>query len=310
MEKKILIALDGSQHGKDALQYAANLYGMTADLKPFLLHVQPTISQYLQDEAQRKPKARAELEKLKEINRQASRKLLETHKEKLVSLGVADGDIQLVSLRRKFGVAKDILEYSLAGMFDAIIMGRRGISGLAEIFAGSVSSAVVENSKLIPVWLVDEKSAGQEILVAVDGSQTSLRAVDHLAFMLRHNTDALITFFHMAPRLQDFCSIDFEAEDSGELEEIIQEEDQACIDQFYARARRKLTQSGISDNRIKTSFKSGGIRVGKAILEAYRQGDYGTLVIGRRGDDKKFFTGSVSRYLINRFSEGALWVVP
>jgi nucleotide-binding universal stress UspA family protein len=225
-------------------------------------------------------------------------------------LGVAEGDLQIVSLSRKLGVAKDILEFSIAGMFDAILMGRRGISGVAEIFTGSVSSAVVENSKLIPVWLVDEKSTGQDILVAVDGSQSSLRAVDHLAFMLRNNSDASVTFFHMTPRLQDFCPIDFDDEDSGELEEIIQEEDRACIDQFYARAHNKLTLAGINDNQIKISVKSGGLRVGKAILETYRQGKYGTLVIGRRGDDKKFFTGSVSRYLINHFSQGALWVVP
>ena len=61
-----------------------------------------------------------------------------------------------------------------------------GVAGAASAAAFSgpasaVSAAVVENSKLIPVWLVDEKSVGQEIMVAVDGSQNSLRAVDHLA---------------------------------------------------------------------------------------------------------------------------------
>jgi hypothetical protein len=34
------------------------------------------------------------------------------------------------------------------------------------------------------------------------------------------------------------------------------------------------------------------------------------VVVGRRGLNKKYFTGSVSRYLMNQFSNGALWIVP
>ena len=48
----------------------------------------------------------------------------------------------------------------------------------------------------------------------------------------------------------------------------------------------------------------------KAVLDEFQQGNFGTLVVGRRGMNKKFFTGSVSGYLMNEFSEGALWVVP
>jgi hypothetical protein len=117
-------------------------------------------------------------------------------------------------------------------------------------------------------------------------------------------------FFHVAPRLQDFCPIDFADTETEELETIIQQGDKACIDRFFAHARKKLAESGFQDSQIHINVKEGGFRVGKAVLDAYRQGKYGTLVIGRRGMDKKFFTGSVSRYLINQFSNGALWVVP
>jgi hypothetical protein len=113
-----------------------------------------------------------------------------------------------------------------------------------------------------------------------------------------------LSFFHVAPRLQDFCPIDFTDADTAELETIIRQGDKACIDRFFAHARKKLTDSGFHDSQIHIDFKEGGFRIGKAILEAYQQGKYGTLVIGRRGMDKKFFTGSVSRYLINQFSDG------
>jgi hypothetical protein len=58
------------------------------------------------------------------------------------------------------------------------------------------------------------------------------------------------------------------------------------------------------------SWAGGTFRVGKTVLDGYRQGNFGTLVVGSRGMNKKYFNGSSSRYLINEFSEGVLWVVP
>ena len=310
MEKKLLIAVDDSRHSENALRYSASLHETVNDLKFVLFHVQPTISQYLLDEARTKPGANAQLKKLMLKNDQSAQALLEKYKAQLMSRGVPEADVKLLTLPRKAGVAKDIIEYSTAMQYDAILLGRRGLSGLAETFLGSVSANVVDNSPVIPVWLVDEKSASNTVMVAVDGSESSLRAVDHLAFILGGNTDFNLSFFHVAPRLKDFCPIDFADTDTAELETIIRQGDKACIDRFFAHARKKLAESGFQDSQIHINVKDGGFRVGKAIMEAYRQGKYGTLVIGRRGMDKKVFTGSVSRYLINQFSDGALWVVP
>ncbi|MGD9290809.1 MAG: hypothetical protein PVG74_24535 [Desulfobacterales bacterium] len=58
------------------------------------------------------------------------------------------------------------------------------------------------------------------------------------------------------------------------------------------------------------SWAGGTFRVGKTVLVGYRQCNSGTLVVGSRGMDKKHFIGRLSRYLINEFFEGVLWVVP
>jgi nucleotide-binding universal stress UspA family protein len=49
---------------------------------------------------------------------------------------------------------------------------------------------------------------------------------------------------------------------------------------------------------------------GRDILKAAEKGNYSTLVIGRRGIEKAFFMGRVSRYIINRASDRAIWLVP
>ena len=305
-----MIAVDDSRHSKIAVDYAINIDQAVADVKFTLMHVQPTISQYLLDEAKINSQAYAELEKVNRKNAEIAQQLLDKYKIQMVTAGIAEDRVQRRSQPRMLGVAKDILEFSKAGHFDAIIMGRRGLSGLGEVFIGSVSANVVDHSTDTPVWLVDEERSSNDILVAVDGSENSLKAVEHLADMIAENTDVKISFFHVTPRLKDFCPVDFEETHTEALEEIIQRGDKECIDQFFLHAKKRLNQAGIRENQIHVKVVEGVFRVGKAVLDEYRQGNFGTLVVGSRGMNKKYFTGSVSRYLINEFSEGALWIVP
>jgi nucleotide-binding universal stress UspA family protein len=310
LEKKILIAVDASRHSENALRYAAHIAQQVPEAAFELLHVQATVSQYLLDEAKTKATARAQLEKLHQRSRDAALTMLDAYKSQLISLGIDSGRVNAVTLPRRFGVAKDILEYSAAMRYDAILMGRRGLSGLSELFAGSVSTDLVTNAEVTPVWLVDGKAASHDVMIAVDGSGSAMRAVDHMAFILENSPNTRITFYHVPPRLQDFCPVDFNDVASESLEEIIQQSDQACIDRFFAHARRTLKQAGISDDQITVTTDKGTLRVGKSILAAFQKGGFGTLVIGRRGMNRQFFAGSVSRYLINNLSGGTLWVVP
>lgn len=310
MEKKVLIAVDESRHSENALRYAAAMNETVSNIKWMLLHVQSTISLYLLDEAKKSPRAYAELEKLMRKNADKGLELVERYRGLLVSLGVGAADVQITTLPYKLGVAKDILEYGMAMGYDAIMVGRRGLSGVAEAFIGSTSANIVNNTQLTPIWLVEERGPAKTIMVSVDGSETSLRAVDHLAFILSGSQDVALTFFHIAPHLADICPVDFSQTETATLEAIIQQGDKACIDQFYAHALKKLKAVGIEERQIQVVSRQGGFRVGKAVLDAYRQGRFGTLVVGRRGMGRQVFTGSVSRYLINQFSDGALWVVP
>ena len=310
MEKKLLVAVDRSRDSENAVKYAADIHNTLKNMTFTLYHAQSAISQYVLDEAKGSPKARAELDKLLKKNDHAAMQLLEELKQKMTSLGVAEEAIQTSTRPRSLGVAKDILEYAEKGRFDAIVLGRRGVSGLQAVFSGSVSGNIVDNSEVVPVWIVDEKPVSNRILVAIDGSESSLRAVDHLSFIIGGNPDVRITFFHVTPRLKDVCEVDFDDVESETIEDIIRKGDKVCIDRFYAHALKILKDAGVQEDQITVESAEGVLRVGKAILDTYKKGEFGALVIGRRGMGKKFFTGSVSRQIINQFSQGALWVVP
>jgi nucleotide-binding universal stress UspA family protein len=76
------------------------------------------------------------------------------------------------------------------------------------------------------------------------------------------------------------------------------------------RAWRKFKEKRINEDIVKIKFESTLLSVGKTIVEEFRNGHYGTLVVGKRGVNKRFFMGSVSNYLVTHMEKGALWVVP
>ena len=79
MEKKILVAVDHSLQAMQAIDYVALMDRAIIASHFVLFHVQPALSQYLTDEAQRKQKARKVLEKTMAANDAKAREILETH---------------------------------------------------------------------------------------------------------------------------------------------------------------------------------------------------------------------------------------
>jgi nucleotide-binding universal stress UspA family protein len=310
MQKKIFVPVDDSRHSKHAVQYAVQVSEFVPDLHYVLFHVQPMISLFLQDEAKKNLKTKMEVDRLQKKNEAVARRLLEDLRDDMVRSGIDAERIETATRQRQLGLAKDILEYSQENRYDAIVIGRRGLTRLQEMVMGSASANIIEHSQVVPVWLVDGDVTDKRLMAAIDGSEASLRAVDHLSFMLSGNPDMHLTLFHVSSRARDYCEIDFDEEPSEELEEIVRRDDKACIDQFYAHALQKFKNSGISEDRLDITTIKGGGNTGKAILEAAEKGNFGTVVIGRRGIAKAFFMGRVSRYIITRASNRAIWLVP
>jgi nucleotide-binding universal stress UspA family protein len=308
MERKILVAVDDSIHSRHAVQYAVRMSSLVKDVSWTLFHVQPTISQFLLDEAKTDFKARAELKKIIRKNAEHAESILEKYKAQMARMGVADESINVATQPRLIGLVKDILERAQKGLCDAIVVGRRGLSRVQKAFMGSVTAKLVEHSGVIPVWVVDGDVTSTKIMVAVDGSESSLRAVDHLSFMVGENPKINVTLFHVTPRLTDYCAIDFEDKDAG-IDQVIARGDKRYIDHFYAHAREMFRAASIQENRIEIKVAKCTVNVGKTIVGEAKKGNYGTVIIGRRGTSKAFFMGSVSRYVLDRTQNRALWLI-
>ncbi|MGE0083665.1 MAG: universal stress protein [Desulfococcaceae bacterium] len=308
MEKKILVAVDDSRNAKQAITYAANLSSLVKNLSCTLFNVQPAISQFLTDEAKSDFRAQSALEKLKKKNAQASLSMLERCKTMMCETGTDEKCIDLKSVPRKMGLAKDIIDYAQEKKYDAIVTGRRGMGLVQEVFMGSTTKKLVDHSKVTPLWIVDGKVASDRILIAIDGSESALRAVDHLSFIMEGSTGVNITLFHVIPMFRDYCPIDFDETDS-DMQYIISLGDKKCVEKFFVHAFRKFAKAGIAREQIRIKEVSQR-NVGKAIIEEMQQEKYGTAVIGRRGQSRAFFMGSVSTYVLDRAADCAVWLVP
>lgn len=310
MLKKIMIAVDDSLQSKNAVRYVTRLSARLENLNYVLFNAQPMLSQFLVDEARKNVDSQKELRAVMERNAIASQKLIDNYRLLMVQEGVDESRIQTVTQPRKLDIAKDIIEYAQAGRYDALVIGRRGISGLQELFMGSVSSNITQNSTIIPVWVIGGDVAPAKFLVAVDGSEYSLRAIEHLAFAMSDAVGISLTFLHVRPKLKDYCEVDFEATRAEAFEDLIRKGDKACIDNFYAVALKKLKEFDIREDRIQTKTVTGLANIGAAILKEVQTGNYDTVVMGRSGVNKSFFTGSVTNTVLNKNSKGAVWLVP
>ncbi len=310
MEKRILLAVDASIQSRLAVRYTARMSTVVPKMGFTLFNVQPVVPRFLVDEARWDLKAQAELAKMAARNLDTANRLLETHRNDLVRAGVPENAVELKTQTGRQGAAKDILDLAQQDLFDAVVIGRRGVSSIEEMLMGSVSSDLVQNSRLIPVWLVDGEVGSTGILAAVDGSENALRAVDHLCFMLAGNPEARFCLLHIAPMLRDYCAVDFSNTQAPELEEVTARVDRRCMEDFFGAVLKKLREAGITEGQVDIKTATTAIGVGREILRAARGGGFGTIVMGRRGVTKSFFSGSVSHRVCQGLTDAAVWLVP
>lgn len=307
MQKKILMAVDDSMSAKCAVSYATAMSKCITDLSYTLFTVQPGVSPYILDEAKTNLKAKFALDKMVRQNREKAQKILDGHKSEMCQTGLSEDRINTKTTVKQLGTAEDILETAMDGMYDAVVIGRRGLSKLEQIFAGSVTANLLEHGGGVPIWVVDGNVRPSDILVAVDGSESSLRAVDHVAFMFSKNTNTNIVMVHVVPKTEDIKNL---SGDAGiDLEEIIKSGRQKKIKDFYVAAMQKFMDAEVPKERVHLKELPPQKNPGKAVIDEAVKSGYATIVVGRRNIKKSAFMGSVSRHIIQYADNKAVWLV-
>ena len=156
MAQKILLAFDNSENAMRAVEFVARSF--PTENKIILFHVvsdpavlcdmhSPELAEYFI--AQQSSFCALE-EKKKELVREAMKKA----KALLVGAGFSEANIEFKLETKNRGIARDILKEAEDG-YSMVVIGRRGLSAIAEFFIGSVSQKVLNSAKTVAVLIVN-----------------------------------------------------------------------------------------------------------------------------------------------------------
>jgi nucleotide-binding universal stress UspA family protein len=309
--KKILIAVDGSPHSLNAVRYVA-LNCTPADLQVNLMYVMPTAPETfwdLEKEVYFQQKMKAKYAQWKRDAKNAAQAFLDEATDLLVKANVPKDHVGVMLQERKVGVARDIVAESQRD-YDGVVVGRRGLSKLQDLFLGSVSNKIVQAVEKTPVLVVGGDIRSKKVLLAVDGSENSRKAVDYLASFVG-GTASEITLYHVVRRVElgradDVTSRIAEVED--EQEEHVRQN----VEKMFRAYRQFLERAGVEPARINSKCTTLSYSRAGDILREANEGDYGTIVMGRRGHSEvwQFIMGRVTDKVLTRAEGFAVWIVP
>lgn len=310
MDRKILVAVDGSVFSYNALRYLSYLFTDLEGIYVHLLNIVPSSSLPAGKEWMDELELMCSMSPQTRNNMKKANRFMEEAVLQLGRRGIAPEQVSTSVRLARRTVADDIITEARKGLYDALLIGRRGITNLEKIFIGSVSSSVASKCYEIPIWIVDGKVNSRKFLMPVDGTFNSLKAADHLGFILAGNPYAEIALFHIATWFGDESKkIDREELLSRWGREWL-EEHLSHEEGLFTAPEEILIGHGIAPERIERLSIKSGISPTKHILHHSEINDYGTIVIGRREKwIPKGVLKGVSDKILNLASGVAVWVV-
>lgn len=169
----------------------------------------------------------------------------------------------------------------------------------------------------------------QKILLGLDGSEGSIRAVEYLGDMIHGDEGFHITLFHVIaipPSLMEHGGPEKGGPEKPDRERQLAEELQEkqrnwreeiremAEKEFFAPAKQILGDRGFQGDLSKIETKvaiNSHPDVALAIIEEIKAGGYGTIVLGKRGRSmiKEFLLGGVTCKVIHHIQGCTIWVV-
>jgi nucleotide-binding universal stress UspA family protein len=181
--KKILVAVDGSEQNFEAADYLRSVVS-ARETEIVLFHVMSKVPESFLD-SDKDPLAPDHREYLKkwETEREGRmRDFMRRVRRMLVEAGAPEYSVMLSIQKVREGIARDIIQEADRG-YDAVLAGRTGAGSTGKQLIGSVADKIAGNLLSRNVWLVDGTPGKGKILIAVDASDSAMRAVAHVARM-------------------------------------------------------------------------------------------------------------------------------
>ncbi len=287
MEKHLLVAVSDEFHTSQSLRFVYHFFTRREDLKLTLFYVAPRRPDWRLDpiNLETNPEAIVHIE---EDRVRHGVPAMEKAKAWLHSMGFGRNQVQVKISKGTLGTVKEIVKESEEGLYDAAVLGRRGLSWFEEMVTDSVSHRILWESLTFPIWICRNPERDRKnVLVCVDGSDECLRVADHVGYILRHEPGHDITLLHV-------CA------------------DDRCVDAetIFGRALKEIKSNDISDDRIHIKIKTSS-NPAKTILYEADHHKYAAVAIGRTSHKPSTLNhifATTSLKILRSLEGAALWL--
>lgn len=156
MDKKILVAVDDSENSRRAVEFVAGFFTLDSQVTLFSV-LQDTAALCEMNSPELTPYFKSQQSSfclLEEKKKELVTEALQAAKNILIEAGFEEANITIKAEPKKSGVARDIINESESG-YGAIVIGRRGLSGIKDFILGSVSQKIFSAAKDVSVLVVN-----------------------------------------------------------------------------------------------------------------------------------------------------------
>lgn len=189
--------------------------------------------------------------------------------------------------------------------FSSVFISRRGMSLTESLVMGSVSTKVIYNAKKQVVYLIGEKFTEKtedpvsKILIPVDGSEYSKRAVEHGIYLVKNLKEKV-----KEVKLLRVINLDVYYE---RIEQGLDPEKEA--EEVLAIAKNEFLNEYVPEKLIQTQILMG--IPSEEIIREIKENNYNLVIMGRKGRSalKDLVLGGVSSAVIYHCKEPTIAII-
>ena len=314
IEKKLLVLVDGSERSVRTVNYVREFMPLDENMKIVLFHVFKGFPETYWEITREQGFSETDrkFQDWGAAQENKIRKYLEQMKITLVAGGFSEAQIEIKVHILETGVAQDIIEEAKQG-YKAVVMSRRSMANVLQcIILGSVAVKLLESISFIPIIFTGPAPPVKKILLAVDASPCSMEAVDFVASFLG-GQGYEVCIFHAIIGLG---KVDFEYTDDSPMPDVNMPD--LRIETFKLKVahmmhdiKDRLVAAGFAPEKVYEKIAPGVNSRSEAIVKEAEDGNYGAIVVGRRGLSRveAFFMGRVGHKVVYGGRQFTVWVV-
>jgi len=292
MQKELLLAISDDRAASYNLRFLRDVFTGFCDLKLTLFYVTPLTATWVMDEKSFVPRGKGFDESGGNGRVKGEAALRDAEKWIREVAGCSGENTRVKVTHCRKGTVRELIHEARKGMYDALVLGRRGLSWLEEVFANSVCHEMLLHDIDFPIWISKRPPDQQrkDVLLCMDGSAPALRMVDHAGFMLADEPQHSFTLFHVAEH-------GYATGRTGRI---------------FDEGLALLAENGVDEERIELKMVTGSSPL-KAILKEVDEGDYSAVGVGKHGQGsnakvKGLFPSSLTVNLLRHLEDTALLI--